>query len=409
MADVNAGPEQTGLPTRPGQAPDWYEQVVVPVRRILSGPDGPLLLALVLAVASVLEVRFYLFAGIGDGGDATIAYLTNLVATVPLVLIRKHLRIAAAIITLSTLVIAADPNAMFTISGLGAQLIAVYFVALRDPRWVSVLFTIPFLVNAAVPLSGGDPGGPDTLVLILVVACQVLGIAHRQRGQAIAERDASRQAMAESVREQIAMGERARIARELHDVVAHHLSMIAVQAETARLTTVGLPDDGRRRFSEISATARDALTEMRRLLGVLRSDAAAEADRSPQPGLDNLVELIVAARAAGTDIRLVLEGDVVPLPPGVDLSAYRIVQEALTNARRHAPDAAVIVELRYAPDLLRLRVRDSGPGPAPGTVEGHGLLGMRERAAMVGGTLRWGPADGGFAVEAELPVTRQVA
>jgi signal transduction histidine kinase len=162
------------------------------------------------------------------------------------------------------------------------------------------------------------------------------------------------------------------------------------------------------------------MTELRRLLGVLRSDAGDDAgqqadSRSPQPGLDRLDELVDGARGAGTPVRLVMAGQAGPLPPGVDLTAYRIVQEALTNARRHAPGAAVEIELRYTPDTLNLRVRDHGPagpaGPATERAEtaGHGLLGMRERAAMVGGSLRTGTAEGGgFVVEADLPIRRQV-
>jgi signal transduction histidine kinase len=225
-----------------------------------------------------------------------------------------------------------------------------------------------------------------------------------------------------------ARGERARIARELHDVVAHHISMVAVQAETARLTTPGLPAAGAHRFAEIGDTARAGLTEMRRLLGVLREDAAdagaTVADRHPLPGLPQLAELVDAARdASGAGIRLIVSGPVTEFDPGVELAAYRIVQEALTNARRHAPGAAVDVELRYADDALRLRVRDNGPGPAgspetPGTESyapadlaggGHGLLGMRERTLAVGGALWTGPAPGGgFLVEAVLPAKPEV-
>jgi signal transduction histidine kinase len=199
-----------------------------------------------------------------------------------------------------------------------------------------------------------------------------------------------------------------------------------VQAETARLTTPGLTDAGKQRFAAIGDTARAGLTEMRRLLGVLREDAKAaadveeladqeaasrpEADRRPQPGLPDLGDLVDEARdVSGSAARLIVSGQVARLDPGVELAAYRIVQEALTNARRHAPGAAVDVELRYADDLLRLRIRDNGPGSpraaaTAGPAAGHGLLGMRERAATAGGSLRAGNAPGGgFCVEAELP------
>jgi signal transduction histidine kinase len=197
--------------------------------------------------------------------------------------------------------------------------------------------------------------------------------------------------------------------------------MIAVQAETGRLTTPGLPDAGAQRFAAIGDTARAGLTEMRRLLGVLREDAEQDkepqpdlkpagpartgADRRPQPGLPQLGDLVDGAReASGSVVRLIMSGQAARLDPGVELAAYRIVQEALTNARRHAPGAAVDVELRYADDALRLRIRDNGPGQAARYHAGHGLLGMRERAAAVGGFLQTGDAGGGgFLVEAELP------
>ena len=222
----------------------------------------------------------------------------------------------------------------------------------------------------------------------------------------------------------MARGERARIARELHDVVAHHISMISVQAETARVTVPDLAPESARRLGEIGDTARAGLTEMRRLLGVLRSDADADAEdeRQPQPGLQQVTSLIEDSRtAAAGRVRLIVSGPVASLDPGVELTAYRIMQEALTNARRHAPGAAVDVELRYEQDMLTVRVRDNGPGPGPGGTHagtatghgagsghgaggGHGLLGMRERAATLGGTLRTGAAPGGgFLVLAELP------
>jgi signal transduction histidine kinase len=168
-----------------------------------------------------------------------------------------------------------------------------------------------------------------------------------------------------------------------------------------------MPQAGARRLSEIGDTARTALVEMRRLLGVLREDTgAAPPERQPQPGLRELNELLDTARSAyGGTARLILRGAPYHLDPGVELAAYRIVQEALTNARRHAPGAAVDVELDYAADGLHVRVRDNGPGPAPTLPNGgHGLLGMRERAASVGGELHAGAGThGGFVVGAHLP------
>jgi signal transduction histidine kinase len=377
-----------------------FDDLVSDVRRILSGPDGPIALALALGLGAIVETFLYA----ADPGDRASCLIANLLATLPLVFWRTRLPWVAGVVTFASLVAVASNPTLLTLSGITAQLIVVYLVANRYRRRWSVLLAAPFLV-AAVAWSGEDTLA-GVMLLVLVVAAQVLGDSRRQRSQAIAERDATRHAMAETQRDQVIMEERARIARELHDVVAHHVSVIAVQAETARLTTPDMPEEGKERLAAIGQTARDSLTELRRLLGVLRANKAPEAARSPQPGLGRLAELIDGARSAGTPVRLTLEGDVMPLPPGVDLTAYRIVQEALTNARRHAPGASVDVKLGYEEDALRLRVSDDGPGPPAADTSGHGLLGMQERATMVGGRLTTGPGDeGGFVVEAELPLS----
>jgi signal transduction histidine kinase len=325
-----------------------------------------------------------------------------------------------------------------TVAGLAAQLIVLYWlgcsrnVGPRDAaRFLAPALALPFLVFALV---GTGRAGTEERVLVVLLAslapaAALAGIARRARSEALAH-SAARQAVAGTLLEHTARGERARIARELHDVVAHHISMIAVQAETARLATPGMPAAGAQRLLQIGDTARASLTEMRRLLGVLREDAQASAadqpgadhdgvdhsgaDRHPQPGLCQLNELLDEARSAsGAAARLIVSGPPVTLDPGVELAAYRIVQEALTNARRHAPGAAVDVELRYTTDALRLRIRDNGPGPplasalAPVPAReagGHGLAGMRERAAAAGGDLQTGAAPGGgFLIEATLP------
>jgi signal transduction histidine kinase len=359
-------------------------------RRIFAAPDGPLVFALVLGLAALLEVTLHT-------GELAAAMITNLLATLPVALVRKRLAWAAGLSAFGVL-LAVSAGGTLTIAAVLALVTILYlFAATYRRRW-SVLIALPFLVNAMAPFSPDYAGFPSVLLLLLVVAAEALGDSRR-------ERDETRRAMVDTLQDQAAMGERARIARDLHDVVAHHVSAIAVQAETARLTVEGLPDEGREHFEAIGQTARDALAEMRRLLGVLREDADGRAERDPQPGLARLHELVDTARAAGTPVQLTLQGDAVALPPGVDLCAYRILQEALTNARRHAAGAEVDLELEYAADLLRLRVRDHGSGPADPDADGHGLLGMRERAIMVGGTLTAGPAEGGgFAVDAELPI-----
>jgi signal transduction histidine kinase len=369
-------------------------------RRTTTAPDAPLAAAALLGLLATIET-------VQRGGlspaELSTTLLLGLLATAPLALARtQEVAVAGAITAATFLTLATDQRP--TAAGLLAQLVALFLVGLRQPRWVSVLFVVPFGTYAAAPYGEGDPLF-RVLLLAAAVAAAGLGLARRAGGEAVA-RDATDRAAADSLLEHVARGERARIARELHDVVAHHISMIAVQAETARLTTPGLPGEGASRLLAIGDTARQALTEMRRLLGVLREDAGPTATRQPQPGLEQLNDLVDGARdAAAASTRLIVRGDVGSLDPGIELTAYRLVQEALTNARRHAPGAAVDVELHYTRDALHLRVRDNGPGRSTADGgPGHGLLGMRERAATVGGTLRTGASPtGGFVVEAVLP------
>jgi signal transduction histidine kinase len=297
-----------------------------------------------------------------------------------------------------------------TVAGLLAQLIAGYRLARSGsarPGAQALAVGLPFtflvlLVGHPVPRSS-EAGVLSVLLACLAPAAAFAGIAQAARSEAQTNA-AVRRAAAGDLLEHAARGERARIARELHDVVAHHISMISVQAETARLATPGMPAAGADRLVAIGETARAALTEMRRLLGVLREDADVNApDLRPQPGLEQLNELLDETRdASGSAARLILTGPPAQLGPGVELAAYRIVREALTNTRRHAPGAAVDVELRYGYTTLKLLIRDNGPGPPDGSaLAGHGLTGMRERAAAVGGALRSRPAvGGGFLVEA---------
>lgn len=198
--------------------------------------------------------------------------------------------------------------------------------------------------------------------------------------------------------------ERARIARELHDVVAHAISVIVLQARGGRRSLATDPADARAALDTIEEVGTQALAEMRRLLGMLRRDDA-EIARAPQPSLRYLDTLAAQMREAGLPVDLAVEGEPIELPPGVDLSAYRIVQEALTNALKHAGPATARVVVRYGRDDLELEIADSGPGAAASNGEGHGLVGMRERVSLYGGRLEAGPRDGGgFAVSARLPL-----
>ncbi|MFD5653813.1 sensor histidine kinase [Streptomyces sp. NPDC127039] len=249
------------------------------------------------------------------------------------------------------------------------------------------------------------------LLTVVVFGAVMMGDAVRSREETRNERSLAQAQLIAMERRHAAEAERAAIARELHDIVSHSVSMIAVQAESATYTTPGLTPEARDGFQQIAGTARSSMAELRRLLGVLRTPQGDTALTAPQPTLDHLAELLDQHRAVGGTAELRITGERVALPAAWELSAYRIAQEALTNARKHAPGARTVVEVDYGADrLLTLRVRDDGPGgdhgsgPAAGAGTGHGLTGMRERAALVGGRLTAGAGpDGGFLVEAELP------
>ncbi|MFJ9247118.1 sensor histidine kinase [Streptomyces sp. NPDC101776] len=366
--------------------------------------SGNLVVPGVLGVLSVSEV---LLRRPDLGGGFAVLLLLTLASTLPLALVLGSAgpaRSGTAVAVSTACVLSLVPFGILTVGGVVAQLVCVYVLGRAGATRLGGLLVLPYVVIAL-----GSHEEPTRIVAVLVAtlasAAAATGIAHHVRSTALAH-SATEQAFADTLLEHAARGERARIARELHDVVAHHISMIAVQAETGRLTTRGLPPEGADRFLAIGDTARTALTEMRRLLGVLREDADTGVQRRPQPGLGQLIDLVDESRdAAGSRTRLIVSGPVTALDPGIEVTAYRIVQEALTNARRHAPGAAVDVELRYNEQDLAVRVRDNGPGPTAAAPSGHGLLGMRERAATVGGTLRTGAAPGGgFLVEARLPV-----
>lgn len=243
---------------------------------------------------------------------------------------------------------------------------------------------------------------------LTVVAAWLAGAYLRTRRLYVAELG-ERAARAEREREEgaraAATAERSRIARELHDVISHSVSVIVVQSEAAAEVLDREPDQARRALGRIQTTGRDALLELRRLLGVLKEEQASPS-LAPQPGMDDLDRLIAQVREAGLPVGLDVVGDRVALPPGLDLAAYRVVQEALTNALKHAGPASAHVLVTYGEDELAIDVLDDGTG-ASGSNGGHGLDGMRERVALYGGELEAGSAaGGGYRVSARLPLGR---
>jgi signal transduction histidine kinase len=239
-----------------------------------------------------------------------------------------------------------------------------------------------------------DPAGDVLFAMVVAVGVWALAEAARYRRTAISE--AARRAVTE---------EQGRIARELHDVIAHSVSVIVVQAGAANDVFDARPELARAALRSIEATGRETLGELRRLLGAVRvEDDTAPA--APQPGLARIGELAAPLRAAGLDVVVTTVGTPAPLPAGVDLSAYRIVQEALTNTLRHARASVAEVTLRFRPDAVEIEVVDDGRAASlRSTGAGFGVLGMRERVAMLGGTLHAGPtAHGGYRVHASLPL-----
>jgi signal transduction histidine kinase len=353
-----------------------------------------------LGVAAVTESLIRYVPGASSTQFVLVACLLAAATALPLAVGRPTVAAAATVAAgVWSLVVAGT----VPVAGAVAQLAAAYRTGRAGSAPIAVGLGLPYLALAFME-PAGYPRATAIVLTALAPAAALAGLARRISQETVTGA-ATRRALASTLVEHTARGERARIARELHDVVAHHISMIAVQAETARLTTAGMPAVGAQRLSAIGDTARDALTEMRRLLGVLRADAN-PVERQPQPGLRQLNDLLDEAReASGSGTRLILRGAPVPVDPGVELAAYRIVQEALTNARRHAAGAAVDVELHFDGPALLLSIRDNGPGATgPAGDGGLGLLGMSERAAAVGGTLRAGPASGGgFLVRVRLP------
>ena len=384
---------------------------------------NPLVVDSLIAAGLTALSLFTIAGGALDFSQTDALGLTlALLQTVPLVL-RRVVPVAVFAVTISAL----GGHAMLAgesfNSSLGS-LVALFTVAELRSRRVGIAAAVvaASVISFVILYRVGVPAGLSGLVqsLLTVFVVWLVGTWAQERRRYIGtveERAARAEADREARAAKAVADERSRIARELHDVVTHHVSVIVIQAGAALRALDPRPEDARTALEAIDASGRTALADMRRMLGILAPDRAGEgtADESvpaPMPGLDRLGELLEQVRATGLRTELSVVGVPRPLDAGVELSAFRIVQEALTNTLKHAPDARAAVTIRYLPDALEVEVVDDGgsgrstngalahPGDA-----GHGLIGMRERVAVFGGTLEAGRLGAGFRVAARLPVT----
>jgi signal transduction histidine kinase len=334
------------------------------------------------------------------------------VTVVPLtaLLVRRRHPLVTLGVILGALLVEAILGSSFLVHPL--VLVGVYSVAARLPWRISLplsVVSVAVLVSGYAISRGGLTFAGFVSSTIPVGAAYVIGIYTRTR---VAYVDSLRAQAGQVAREQelraqqAVAEERVRIARELHDVVAHHLSLITVQAGALQ-TQLPADHPGRETAATMARTGRQAMDEMRRMLGLLRLGTADAPGHAPQPGIAEIPTLVAQARAAGVDVELAIdEGAGRAIPVGVDLSAYRIVQEAVTNVMRHASSAHCKVRVRVDEDVLELRITDDGPSSGDALGAGHGLVGMRERVALFGGELFAGPVPGGgFAVQATLPLS----
>jgi signal transduction histidine kinase len=381
---------------------------------VLSVRSTPVQAVLDIAVPVLLAVLavVQLVADPPPGSPALVT-VAALAATLPLAARRRAPVLVTAVVGAASLcqVVAAE-GAPATFASFVAVMICVYTLAREaSPAGIAagLAIVLGFVTALTLVQARFEPFEPFEFVYPLVYfgAAGALGALVRQRASrltAVEGRAAALESELQREAEVAASEERTRIARELHDVVAHGLSLMVVQAEAAEELLTRSPEQAVEPLHRVQDTGRQALAEMRRLLGVLRSPEQGPPATAPQPSLRRLPDLVREAADVGLSVDVAVDGERTDLPLGLELAAFRIVQEALTNTRRHARATRACVRLGYAPDALRIEVTDDGRGPT-GNRDGHGLIGMRERAALYGGTLTAGPADGGgFRVTAVLPL-----
>ncbi len=347
-------------------------------------------------------------------GNVAVVTVCALAAVLPLVARRRAPLAVTTVVVVGVVgqTLATRDFAPATFASFVATMICVYtLVRVGSPRVVAagLLVVAVAVVVSAVLQARTVPIAPFEVVYPLVYfgLAGGLGAFVRQRALRLAAVEDRAEALEEALDREAELAtaqERARIARELHDVVAHGLSLMVVQAEAAEEMLEREPSAAAVPLRRVQETGRQSLAEMRRLLGVLRAADAGSPSTAPQPSLARLRDRVAEADDAGLHVDVRTTGTPRDLPLGVELAAFRLVQEALTNTRRHAAATSVCVHLAYEPDELRVEISDDGRGPSGGR-PGHGLVGMRERTALYGGTLEVGPAPaGGFRVAATFPL-----
>jgi signal transduction histidine kinase len=374
-----------------------------------------LTLATLVGLGCTLEVwAARVFGSTNMAGPRVAVFLSYMLAVAALVVRRRHPLESTVIIATA---LSIEWLAFGAPEGFGVfatLILAGYTVAAYADRG-RALAGLAVLILTAVVWSARDPVQTDihrhltsSVWLSPVVIAWLFGAYLRTRRLYVVQLQ-ERAARAEHEREERAeaavLSERARIARELHDILAHNVSVMVVQAEAAdEMLDRDMPDRARMPVWKIQETGRLALADMRRMLGILR-EVGSQPIVTPQPGIANLELLLAKVRESGLPVDLEVSGAPEELPPGIDLSAYRIVQEALTNSLRYAGPARARVVVRFAPGSLELEIEDDGAGAPTDGPAGHGLIGMRERVALFGGQLEVGPkAEGGYRVCAQLPL-----
>jgi signal transduction histidine kinase len=381
--------------------------------RVTEGQWRDIDVAVAVAAAFVVIFDFRLMRGPRFLAPTPAEAVLGLAATLPVAVRRNWPVPVLAVVTVGIAGLTALDRAPLEVDVMLGM--AAYMVAVRSSLRVALIavtgIQLAILAGVIAAAAAGHSQPDKTHSMLAAGAMWFVGYGVRERRRYLAEGQAQRE-RAEAERSGRALREeRVRIARELHDVVAHTLSVVTFQAGVGRKVGATRPAEALLALRAVEVTGRGALEELRRILGLLRDDEAEQPSLAPAPGVGDLGELADTIRAAGIPVALMVTGEVAALPPAASLTVYRIVQEALTNVVKHAPGAEASVRVRLGPDGVLVTVSDNGGGTAVTETAGSsganrlGIVGMRERAAAFGGTLEAGPRPGGgFEVRACMPV-----